>query len=330
MRSDQKSSLSPLFPGLGIRCQSSAYLVVERAVCLLVLVLAPVSFLGQTASSQKAGKPTLAVVDFSVKGEVGIKDAGEAVAELLVTRLGKDRYQLVERTQLAALLREMDLTVALVRDSPERVYGKLRGVKYLVLGSVTKFGDLSITARLVDVATGRVAQTAEISAEDARGLKQALGELAKVLQMTDAEKKAYLDETRYPLLLSRARKMATAGDLAAAIAAYRRVLAIRDTPGVRKELAKVARGHQLQAEREQQKRKREAEHIRRMGQAKLALAGLPRSRAKYTPENIAVLEGAARQIRAALASKPCDSEAMTLKWRIRRLPWSTANQTYSS
>jgi sulfatase modifying factor 1 len=64
-------------------------------------------------------------------------------------------------------------------------------VKYLVLGRVSRLGNIIVTARMVDVATGNVMQTAEVSAEDARGLQGALTELVRILQMSDAEKKAY-------------------------------------------------------------------------------------------------------------------------------------------
>jgi len=146
--------------------------------------------LGQ--ASRPADKPRLAIIDFCIKGDVGIKDAGEVVSERLLMQMGQDRYQLVERSQLAALLKEIDLTIALVRDNPEKVYGKLKGIRFIVLGSVNKLGSIAISARLVNVATGDIVQTAEVLARDAQGLEDALGELAKVLLMTEQEKKDYL------------------------------------------------------------------------------------------------------------------------------------------
>ena len=146
--------------------------------------------LGQ--ASRPGDKPRLAIVDFCIKGDVGIKDAGEVVSERLLMQMGQDHYQLVERSQLAALLKEIDLTIALVRDNPEKVYGKLKGIRFIVLGSVNKLGSIAISARLVNVATGDIVQTAEVLARDAQGLEDALGELAKVLLMTEQEKKDYL------------------------------------------------------------------------------------------------------------------------------------------
>ena len=188
-------------------------------------------------------KQPVAVIDFEEKGDVasalGAKDAGQTVAELVLTRFGQDRYQLIERSQLAALLANVDLTIALVRDDPEKVIGKLTGVKYLVLGRVSKLGNIIVTARTVNATDGKVLQTAEVSAEDARGIQNALTELVKILQMTDPEKKAYLDEKQYPQLLADARSKAQAEDFDGAIAIYRRALAIKSTVAVEDELKKV-------------------------------------------------------------------------------------------
>lgn len=157
----------------------------------VILCALVTSVYGQSGTSSNS-KPRVAIIDFVERGEVGIKDAGQTVPEMLMARLGPARFQLVERSQLSAILAEQDLTIALVRDNPQRVYGKLKGVNYLILGSVNRLGNIFVSARLVDVATGDVVQTAEVSADDAKGLQDALGRLAIVLQMNEAEKKDYL------------------------------------------------------------------------------------------------------------------------------------------
>jgi TolB-like protein len=153
-----------------------------------LVALASVSSAQDSRPASAPERPRLAVIDFAVKGDVGIAEAGEVVAELLLTRYPRERFQPVERSQLAALLKEVDLTLAIVRDNPEKIYGKLKGVKYIVLGSVNKLGNISITARMVEVATGDIIQTAEVSAEDARGLQDALTELASKLSGGEAVK----------------------------------------------------------------------------------------------------------------------------------------------
>ncbi len=194
-----------------------------RAVMIATIVLM-LAAAGQAAAPKKpasapAEKPTVAVIDFVVKGEVDIKGAGEAAAELLVANLGDQHYQLIERSQLAALLKEADLTLAFVQDNPEKVYGRLKGVQYLAMGSVTRLGDLTITARLVEVATGKIIQTAAVSAEDARGLKDAIGELAAVLQMTSEEKARHLKEAPKPAAAQYERVLAAVAERVAEVKA---------------------------------------------------------------------------------------------------------------
>ena len=188
----------------------------------------------------KVTKHRIAVADFTVKGDVGIFGAGETVPELLLQEFGQERFQLVERSQLAAILAEHDLTIAKVVTNPALLAGKkLKGLRYLVLGSVVRLGSLAISARLVDVTTGDMIQTAKVTAEDAWGLQRTLGELARILQMTVAEKKAYLDAEQYPILLARARQLATDRQFDTAIRTFRRVLSIRSTQGVQNELDRV-------------------------------------------------------------------------------------------
>lgn len=145
-----------------------------------------------TAAAAAADRPRIAVVDFSVVGKVEIPQAGKAVAELLLTKFDPEKFQLIERTRLAAILQEKKLTMADVVADPGVLRAKkVKAVRYLVVGSVVKLGDLGISARLVDAGSGEIVQTAEVSADSARGLKAALGDLAKVLQMTPAEKKKH-------------------------------------------------------------------------------------------------------------------------------------------
>ena len=190
------------------------------SIVAAVLVLAAAAGAApKAAASGAAEKPTLAVIDFVIKGDVDIKGAGEAAAELLLANLGGQQYQLIERSQLAALLKQLDLTLAFVQDNPEKVYGKLKGVQYLAMGSVTRLGDLTITARLVEVATGRIIQTAAVSAEDARGLKDAIGELATVLQMTPDEKAKHVKSAPRPAAAQYERALASIAERVAEVKA---------------------------------------------------------------------------------------------------------------
>ena len=189
----------------------------------------------------KITKHRIDVADFAVIGDVGIPDVGASLPELLLQEFAGGRFQLVERRRLAALLDEQDLTITSIVDNPKLARGrKLKGLKYLVLGSVSRLGEsVVVSARLVNVETGDMEQTGKIVAADARGLHAALGELAAVLQMAPEEKKGYLDPGQYGSLLAGARARAAAKDYPRAAALYRRVLLIRHTPQVQAELQAV-------------------------------------------------------------------------------------------
>lgn len=198
--------------------------------------------------SRPAAKTTLAVVDFTVKGDVGIKDAGAMVAELMVSRLNQNQFQLIERSQLEAVLKEIDLTMALVKENPEKAFGKLKGVEYLVLGSVSRLGELTIAARLVDVATGKIIQAADVSTLDPSVLKDAVEELATVLPLADQERIKYREETLYPLLIKNAQARLQMQQYDAAIALYARAMTIRPSRDIR-DLLKAAQDAKAQAEK---------------------------------------------------------------------------------
>ena len=255
----------------------------------------------------------IAVIDFTEKGDVGIKDAGQTVPELLLTRFGQDKYQFVERTQLAAILKQIDLTIAVARDNPEKIYGKLKGVKYLLMGSVNKLANMTVTARIVTMATGDLVQTAEVSAEDARGLQEALGELAKVLQMTAVEKKAY---QQYLAFLKDARAKAAAKEYDAAIDLYKQSLAIRSSPEIQNELANVLHDKDVRDTGIADLKKKDEAFNKQIKTAQDLFNEMPSDKSKLTENDKAKLLEAKRDVDAALGIKDKDKDALALKKHI--------------
>ena len=86
-------------------------------------------------------RDTLSVADFEVRGDVGIPAADCVLAEELLPRF-KNKFELVERAQVAKVLRELQLEASHLGDNDEhqREVGRLARVRYLVLGSVTRSG----------------------------------------------------------------------------------------------------------------------------------------------------------------------------------------------
>jgi tetratricopeptide (TPR) repeat protein len=134
----------------------------------------------------------LSVADFEVRGEVGVPEAGRTIAEELLPAF-KSRFDLVEREQLGKIVNELKLEATGVADDPtaRQEVGRLARLRYLVVGSVTPLNGVTVQARLVEVRTGLIVQTARVSAPTVEQLLPRLRVLAKILMMTDDQKMAF-------------------------------------------------------------------------------------------------------------------------------------------
>jgi tetratricopeptide (TPR) repeat protein len=131
----------------------------------------------------------IAVADFEVRGDIGVPFAGRVLAEELLPYF-KPKFDLVERTQLRSVLDELRLEGSEIadRDEARQEVGRLAKVRYLVVGSVTPFNGLSVNARLIEVKTGLVVQTAKFIANDPKDLMRRMQSVAAVLMMSDEQK----------------------------------------------------------------------------------------------------------------------------------------------
>ncbi len=147
------------------------------------------------AAPLKAGKLRVAVVEFDVNGDIGIKDAGKIVAEWLITDLGKRNvYRLQERALLKKVLKEQKLEVSgLIDEKTAAEIGKLYGVDAIITGSVMKWGDtVSVTARIIDTRTGSIMKTAEIKSYDVDDIPSMIHRLADRLIITPENRKKFV------------------------------------------------------------------------------------------------------------------------------------------
>ena len=133
----------------------------------------------------------LGVADFEVRGDVGLADAGRTLADELLPAF-KSRYDLVERGQINQVVGELKLEARDLDDGHNRSeLGRLAKLRYLVVGSISRLGGLTVNARLVDVRSGLVVQTARATAAAPEDLMPLLPQLAAELMMTDDQKMAY-------------------------------------------------------------------------------------------------------------------------------------------
>jgi tetratricopeptide (TPR) repeat protein len=137
-------------------------------------------------------KPRLGVADFELRGEAGVPMFGKIVSEELLGGF-KLKYDLVERSQLNQVVEELKLQSSdlIANADGRKEVGKLAKLQYLVVGSVAPISGITVSARLIDVRTGLVAQTGKISAPTAEEAVKLLPQLAQILMMSDEEKAAY-------------------------------------------------------------------------------------------------------------------------------------------
>ena len=143
-------------------------------------------------------RPTVAVLNFEYgtvqKWWSGTQDIGEGISDMIVDELVNDgSFRVIERKRLDAILAEQNFSNSDRADPSAKTLaqiGKALGVKYLIVGSVTKFGteqsnksfggggygsafglgqvgtskgkaNVAITARMIDTSTGEIMASAK-------------------------------------------------------------------------------------------------------------------------------------------------------------------------
>src|SRR4051812_2763766 len=152
------------------------------------------------ASSVQAqsSRPTVAILNFDY-GTIehwwgGNQDIGQGISDLLVDELVNDgSFRVIERKRLDAILAEQNFSASERADPSAKTLsavGKVLGIKYLIVGSITRFGlessnksvgaggfgskfgignvgksqgkaNVAISARLIDTSTGEIMATAK-------------------------------------------------------------------------------------------------------------------------------------------------------------------------
>jgi lipid-binding SYLF domain-containing protein len=153
---------------------------VFHSTALIILFLLFIPLTGFAASN----KMNVAVLEFEVKGDIGIKDAGAIIAEWMINALFQSHaYDLRERVLLRKILREQDLGMSGVIDknTASRI-GELYGVKGIITGSVIQWGNLIyVTARLIDTENGAILKASEVKTNDVNDIRNKVDELAQII-----------------------------------------------------------------------------------------------------------------------------------------------------
>jgi curli biogenesis system outer membrane secretion channel CsgG len=111
----------------------------------MIAALVVLTFAAPAAAQSQ--RPTVALLDFdygTLNAWWGTQDIGKGIADLIVDGLVEDgSYRIIERKRLDAILAEQNFSNS-DRADPAAAkvakIGKALGVKYLIVGSITKFG----------------------------------------------------------------------------------------------------------------------------------------------------------------------------------------------
>lgn len=124
--------------------------------CLLGLVYHP-------AAGQSSSRPTLSVMNLKAAGSVSSEQAVLLTDRFLLELARTERFDVVERSRRDDILKETAFQQSGICDEAACLVqaGKLLGVQKMVGGTIGRIGEtFSVNLRMVDVATGRIEQTA--------------------------------------------------------------------------------------------------------------------------------------------------------------------------
>lgn len=153
---------------------------------------------GPVFAQGKNTRPQIAVLDFefgAVENWWGNYDIGKGVSDQLVDALVEDgTFRVIERKKLATILGEQDFAASGRADPSAQTMakiGKVLGIKYILVGSITKFStekknqglrvkgiglgagkaksECRLTGRIIDMTTGEIMVSAKGVGESSKG-----------------------------------------------------------------------------------------------------------------------------------------------------------------
>ncbi len=171
----------------------------KRRSALVALATAfTLTLSGPVFAQAKNTRPQIAVLDFefgAVENWWGQYDIGKGIADQLVDALVEDgSFRVIERKKLATILGEQDFAASGRADPSAQTMakiGKVLGVKYILVGSITKFStesrgggvrvkgiglggkktksEVRITGRIIDMSTGEIMVSGKGVGESSKG-----------------------------------------------------------------------------------------------------------------------------------------------------------------
>ncbi|MCX7805829.1 MAG: protein kinase, partial [Planctomycetota bacterium] len=201
-----------------------------------------------------ARKEKLAVVEFEVEKGAPAWATGRGLATMIEQNT-RGTFRVLDGAAVRKAMAEAGIVSPADLASREAVrrLAEKTGARLAVTGSVVAVGDGAlVAAKLIRLDSGAIVQTADALAKDAESVPAAAAEIARMLTMSDAEKRRHIAETReYPRWIAEGRRLLTEGRLADATVAFTRALQANPTDEARallKEVEEKSREQALAAE----------------------------------------------------------------------------------
>ncbi|KAB2880844.1 LPXTG cell wall anchor domain-containing protein [bacterium] len=143
-------------------------------------VFIPTRLVAQEKS--KDNKPVVAVLDLQVSGGI-LKSEAAALSDRLRSEMQElKKFDLIERSQMDALLKEQDFSISELSESNAAKAGKLLSAEQVAIGTIGKVGrTYTVDVRLIEVETGKVINS---SKQDyigpTEGLVQVMRNIARI------------------------------------------------------------------------------------------------------------------------------------------------------
>ncbi len=170
----------------------------RRSALVALATVFSLTLSGPVFAQAKNTRPQIAVLDFdfgAVENWWGNYDIGKGVSDQLVDALVEDgSFRVIERKKLATILGEQDFAASGRADPSAQTMakiGKVLGVKYILVGSITKFStekksqgvrvkgiglgagkaksECRLTGRIIDMSTGEIMVSAKGVGESSKG-----------------------------------------------------------------------------------------------------------------------------------------------------------------
>ncbi len=149
----------------------------------LALLVTSLPVFAQTQAAP-APAPTLAIADVTARGNVDPDDASEMNDALVAQLVADGRLRVVERQQIAKVMREQALSQSgAMSDEVQVRLAQLVGARWIVVGSVQKKGrSLILSLRALDSSTAQVAYAENLKVGSEEQIEAGAKQLARKME----------------------------------------------------------------------------------------------------------------------------------------------------